>query len=235
MILAQDVTLGNMLTTERKPKKGSSATLNYSRGDSEALFATGLLGESGGGFRGDTGTSVERGAWKDPQPHGCQRPESLSGTETSCQKYGSQIPAPYPPGRTALVEGKGEGKRPSPGKPSMRSLFLMRFNQSRPSWSHHRSTMNQILQWSPGRCKVNITTQERRPCGPVIHSVQFEPPWSFCTFLVWLLEGSTRSSTGAPITGGDRRPGMVPGFQEAGPKDATSIAVSPDHHYRTRR
>jgi len=50
------------------------------------------------------------------------------------------------------------------------------------------SLLNRFLQWSDRGCKVNLAISKRRPCGPVIHSVQFELPWSFCTFLVSLLK-----------------------------------------------
>jgi len=124
MSLTQDVTLGNMPTAKKGPKKRTRAAFKHSRGDSEALFAIGLLGESGGGFRGDPSPGVEGGAWKDPQPHSCQRPESLPGTEADCPERGSQIPMPHPAGRTALVEGEGEGKWSPPGDSSMRSDLL---------------------------------------------------------------------------------------------------------------
>ncbi len=51
-----------------------------------------------------------------------------------------------------------------------------------------RNALNKNLQWSPEGCRMVLLAQKRRPCGPVIHSVQFEPPWLFCAFLVSLLE-----------------------------------------------
>ena len=110
MNLNRGVTLGYIHTAKKSPPKGTQAAFKDSPGDSEALFAPWLLGKSRRGFRRDPSPGGEGGAWEDPQPHSCQRPENLPGTEEDGPEYGPQFPPPYPPGRTALVERKGEGK-----------------------------------------------------------------------------------------------------------------------------
>ena len=60
------------------------------------------------------------------------------------------------------------------------------------------------LQQSVGGYRMMLARPKRRPCELGIHSVQFEPPWLFCAFLVSQLERVHHRIAGAP-KGGERK------------------------------
>ena len=64
---------------------------------------------------------MEGGARIDAKPKGKKGAPGIHQIES---QFGFEIPTFYPPGRTALVEGKGEGKRSLLGDSAMRSDLL---------------------------------------------------------------------------------------------------------------
>jgi len=60
------------------------------------------------------------------------------------------------------------------------------------------------LQRSASGDRIGVGRSERISCEPGIHSVQFEPPWLFCAFLVYQLERVHRRVTRA-LQGGERK------------------------------
>ena len=87
---------------------------------------------------------------------------------------------------------------------------------------HHRSAKNMIgLAMVTGRVWMGLANQERRLV--VLESTHYNlnRPGCSVSFSVCSLKASHAGRSGH-ITGGDRRPGIVSGFQEAGPKDAVT-------------
>jgi len=69
------------------------------------------------------------------------------------------------------------------------------------------------LPWSGGGYRMKNERPERLPCEPGINSVQFEPPWPFCAFLVFQLERVHRRIAGA-LKGGERKTAWCLSFRK---------------------
>jgi len=84
------------------------------------------------------------------------------------------------------------------------------------------------LQRSVGGYRMISAISERISCEPGIQSVQFEPPWLFCAFLVSQLEGVHTRITGAP-KGGEQ---TAKWFRclGSGSEGRSSHPPDPNHH-----